>query len=115
MAIYFIDSLTGWAVGSRNTILLFRNDGSTTQWIPKTISSELSGITWRDVFFIDDQVGWIVGNGGTVYRSDDGGESWIKEITGLFENLNAIYMFKNQKGWIVGDNGVILTYTPQPD
>ncbi len=115
LAIHFIDSTKGWACGSRNTIFLFSNDGITSEWTAHTISSEKPGITWRDIFFIDDQTGWIVGNGGTVYRSEDGGKSWIKESTGLFADLNAIYMFKDQKGWIVGDNGVILTYTPQPE
>ena len=113
LAMHFIDTLTGWACGSRNTILLFKNDGLTAGWTAQTILIEQPGITWRDIFFIDDQTGWIVGNGGAVYRSEDGGESWIKESTGLFENLNAIHMINNQKGWIVGDNGVILTYTPR--
>jgi photosystem II stability/assembly factor-like uncharacterized protein len=111
-AIHFIDSATGWACGSRNTILIAKDDGSSLEWSVETIFNEPAGTTWRDIFFIDDQIGWIVGDGGAVYRSDDGGKTWVKEYTGIFSNLNAIHMVSNENGWIAGDDGIILTYTP---
>ena len=82
------------------------------EWTVETIFYEVIGTTWRDIFFTDEQTGWVVGDAGLVYKSEDGGMSWVKETTGTFSNLNAIHMINDQSGWIVGDEGIILTYTP---
>jgi photosystem II stability/assembly factor-like uncharacterized protein len=110
-AIHFFDTVTGWASGSWNTILLYDND-SDLKWTKTSIDTESVKTTWNDIFFIDDEIGWIVGEDGSVYKSENGGRTWVKESTGITSNLNAIYMVDYQKGWIVGEEGVILSYTP---
>lgn len=112
LAIHFTDSINAWACGSKNSVLLGKYNGSGLQWTVTKIFSEPAGFIWRDIFFIDDRTGWVVGNAGAVYKSDDGGTSWVKESTETISNLNAIHMVDGQKGWIAGNEGAILTYTP---
>jgi photosystem II stability/assembly factor-like uncharacterized protein len=112
MALHFINSEKGWACGTGNTILRFEANGSHSEWSDTTIINEPAGTAWQDIFFIDDHIGWIIGDLGAVYRSENAGKSWEKELTDTFSDLNAIYMMGYKKGWIVGDEGVILTYTP---
>lgn len=113
LSIHFIDSATGWACGSKNTILKYNGEEEGAKWsLQPRIENEPVGITWKDIFFLDENYGWIVGDGGTVYRTENGGNSWINESTGLFDDLNAIHMVEYDKGWIVGEEGLILTYTP---
>lgn len=110
-SVHFIDASKGWACGSRNTILKFDGNAE-TKWVSIRIENEGVGIVWNDIFFLDKDFGWIVGLAGTVYKTEDGGNIWFKESTGLDNNLNAIHMVNNTTGWIVGEEGIILTYTP---
>ncbi len=111
-SIHFIDASKGWACGSRNTILEF--DGNAEmKWVSMRIENEPLGFVWNDIFFLDEDFGWVVGPAGTVYKTEDGGNTWLKESTGLINDLNAIHMISNNTGWIVGEEGIILTYTPR--
>ena len=111
-ALYYKDTETGWACGSNNSIFLYETEASASSWTQVTIINEPAGTVWRDIFFVDDHIGWLVGDGGAVYRTEDAGKSWEKETTGIFDDLNAIYMFGYNAGWIVGEEGLIMTYTP---
>ena len=113
MAIHYVNAENGWACGTGNTILKYYYIEDSASWISSEIENELAGMTWNDIYFLNENKGWIVGEGGTVYRSDDGGQTWIRESTGLFDDLTAIHMVHENKGWIVGENGLILTYTPK--
>ena len=60
----------------------------------------------------DDDNIWIVGNYGTIYHSSDGGESWIKQDSGIKEFILCDGVFLDSKtGWIVGAYGTILHTT----
>ncbi len=111
-SLHFVNASSGWACGSKNTILKF-DDSSETKWISMRIENEPVGLVWNDIYFLDEDIGWVVGQGGTVYKTTNGGNTWQKERTGLYNDLNAIHMVKNSTGWIVGEEGIILTYTPR--
>ena len=112
-AIHFVDTLHGWACGSPNIVLRRELDSNNKViWMKSSITSEPGSASWNDIFFINQQMGWVVGNNGTIYKTIDGGTTWMKESTAIQANLNAIYMVNGSTGWIVGDGGNILTYTP---
>jgi len=52
--------------------------------------------------------GWIIGWNGTILRTDNGGESWQSQASGITSNLNGIHFADDQNGWVTGDNGEIL-------
>lgn len=65
------------AVGARGLIVSSDDSGENWQQIQSPVSSDL-----LDLFFVDEHNGWIVGHGGVVMHSNDGGQSWIKQLDG---------------------------------
>ncbi len=105
--IFFIDENVGWRVGGRGII-------------DKTIDG---GITWVDQFdenydsfssvhFSDALNGWVVSaktNGvEVIYKTNDGGETWLSVNTGLGPNFpREVFVQSPDSVWIVGNAGII--------
>ncbi|MFC2130820.1 YCF48-related protein [Bacteroidota bacterium] len=57
-----------------------------------------------DMQFLDENTGWIVANG--IYRTDDGGASWIKQLDGGSGKdsllISSIFMIDENNGWAAG-------------
>ncbi|MFK3800183.1 MULTISPECIES: WD40/YVTN/BNR-like repeat-containing protein [unclassified Pseudomonas] len=66
------------AVGERGIVVLSDDNGLTWRQANVPVS-----VTLTAVQFLNDQDGWIVGHGGVVLRSQDGGESWTRQMDGL--------------------------------
>jgi photosystem II stability/assembly factor-like uncharacterized protein len=60
------------------------------------------------VFFANTIRGWTVGEGGGIWRTDDGGTTWVRQISGTTARLNRIQFVSVDLGWVVGDAGTIL-------
>ncbi|MBN1937357.1 MAG: hypothetical protein JW934_22060 [Anaerolineae bacterium] len=62
----------------------------------------------NDVFFIDTQTGWAVGEKGTILHTEDGGETWQRQVCPLnskdfpLPDLRRVIFTDSQAGWIVG-------------
>jgi photosystem II stability/assembly factor-like uncharacterized protein len=102
--IKFVNSNTGYIVGSNGTILEL--------WISEQglgIRKKTSGVNviLNDIGFSGSSV-YIVGEAGTILSSQLPGDIWVKETSGTKSGLTAID-FYNGKGYIVGDNGVVLS------
>jgi photosystem II stability/assembly factor-like uncharacterized protein len=69
----FIDTNTGWAVGSAGSIIKTTDGGVT--WM---VQSD-SGNVLRSCTFIDANNGWIAGENGTILKTTDGGNLWIED------------------------------------
>jgi photosystem II stability/assembly factor-like uncharacterized protein len=67
-----------------------------------------------DIYFVNDFIGYAAGMGNSIYKTEDGGESWEGLNTGLFSyetsNLagGSLYFIDNQTGWYVGQQNTIL-------
>ncbi len=48
---------------------------------------------------------------GTIYRSIDGGETWLKSPTGTHRSIYDVSMANAQAGWAVGQSGLVLRTT----
>jgi photosystem II stability/assembly factor-like uncharacterized protein len=101
--IQFVDQDHGVATGEFGTVLLTADGGST--W---DRASDLPGSFYpQAAYFASPTTGWVVGLNGTIWKTDDSGESWqsmqnagtapLYGITGSGESLLA-----------VGDNATIL-------
>jgi photosystem II stability/assembly factor-like uncharacterized protein len=118
-AVFFIDQNRGWAVGSRGTLLL-TNDGGTS-WQVKSHPTE---DVIRDINFADDQNGWIVCERNVydlqsndearayLMKTADGGEHWQRvNLRGADVDariMRAIFS-TGGRGWAFGEGGAIYT------
>jgi photosystem II stability/assembly factor-like uncharacterized protein len=66
------------AVGERGTILLSDDQGKSWRQVPVPVSVSLTGVS-----FIDGQTGWVVGHGQLVLHSQDGGQTWQRQLDGV--------------------------------
>jgi len=60
------------------------------------------------VWVIDDQRVVAAGYHGSIYRTEDGGNSWEKGFTDTERLLYSVSMGDSQHGWAVGQSGTIL-------
>ena len=93
---------TGWAVGSKGTIVIFRFKG----WLPQASGTNTQ---LHSVKFFDVARGWAVGDGGAILATDDGGATWKPQTSGTTANLYGVDFLDLAVGTAVGDGGTILT------
>ena len=62
----------------------------------------------RAVHFVDENTGWVAGNKGVILKTIDGGNTWIRQKTGITTTLLDIHFINNNIGWAVGVQGMIL-------
>jgi len=98
----FINSKTGWVVGSG---ILKTTDGG-TNWFSQTYEH---GYFLSSVNFTDSSNGWAVGQYGTIIRTTNGGGNWITQSSGTLSNLTSAYFPEDILGWAVGYGGTILS------
>ena len=74
------------------------------------------------VAVVDAQHAVAVGYYGTVYRTEDGGATWVKGESATQSSLYDVSMADARRGWAVGQRGLILhsedggaTWTEQPN
>ena len=54
------------------------------------------------VFFGDAERGWAVGDRGVIWHTDDGGQRWRLQNSGVDDRLTAIHFTDADNGWAVG-------------
>jgi photosystem II stability/assembly factor-like uncharacterized protein len=54
---------------------------------------------------------YVCGSNGMMYRSSNGGDSWMDQTLTTRRNINAIFFFDETHGFAVGDSGLILHTT----
>lgn len=73
---------------------------------------EPSAIERRDRFYgisvAAPEVVWAAGSAGKIVRSEDGGKSWIRQVSNTEVNLQGIASWDAQNAVVVGNGGVIL-------
>ncbi len=118
-AVFFLDGVHGWAVGSRGTMLKTTDGGKNWQ-----AQSQPTADALRDIYFTDALNGWILceanlydlkGNNDPrtyLMQTSDGGESWKRiNIRGADVNARLVRaIFSPQgRGWAFGEEGTIFT------
>ena len=96
---------TAYAVGGGGTICRWNG----TKWV--TLNSGASGITFYDVAFLNESFGYTVGSNGAIYRTTDGGASWVALGSGTTAKLRGIRIADLNTAWAVGEGGVVLQTT----
>ena len=52
--------------------------------------------------------GWLVGAHGSIYHTNNGGETWRKEISPTENDLYSVFFVNAKRGWIGGDKLIVL-------
>jgi photosystem II stability/assembly factor-like uncharacterized protein len=72
----------------------------------------------NDLCFVDAQHGWAVGDRGVIWHTDDAGQHWQRQPSGVECNLHGVCFLNEQFGWAAGgfshpfthtSSGVVLT------
>lgn len=68
-----------------------------------------AGKDLNTVYFTDGKRGWMAGDGGLVYRTEDGGRTWVRQSVGTDEQINDLYFRDKEDGYLVAGNAVYVT------
>lgn len=79
-----------------------------SQWIPIDIGTSN---TLNCVKFITPSTGWIVGEKGSIFKTTNGGISWIHQTSNTQNNLSYICIFDSLTAYISGYSGEFLKTT----
>lgn len=119
--IHFPDMNNGWIIGrgygDELLILHSSNGGKTWHRQSKRGTVSQTVFSHRAVYFVDSKNGWIVGDKGLILNTEDGGERWTEQNSGV-EPLNlmgikiqpelfSVNFIDNNYGWAVGALGTI--------
>lgn len=105
-SVCFINPNKGWIVGGKGTVLKTINGGASWELVDLDITNSLNKI-----YFKDELNGWILG-GYSLYRTNDGGDTWAKVNTPGYSTYLADISFATDKiGWIGGWQGKLLKTT----
>jgi len=109
-------------IANRIWILGNRPDANGVRRSGLVLTSDNDGVSWGDrsplgaTAFTDlsmsGNVGWLVGDGGVIYRTADGGSSWIEFPSPTRNDLKHLFFLNEQNIWIGGINHTILKYRP---
>ena len=118
-AVFFLDQNSGWAAGSKGTLLRTLDGGQTWQSRSASTNDQV-----RDIFFIDEQNGWLVCEVNIyelktkeeprayLMRTTDGGDNWKRvEVKGfdIDSILVRVVFSRGGRGWAFGEAGAIYT------
>ncbi|HJT67278.1 MAG TPA: YCF48-related protein [Pyrinomonadaceae bacterium] len=76
-------------------------------WVPVKLNT--AGHDLNTVYFIDSKRGWVGGDGGFLSRTDDGGQSWIRQTVGTTAAINDIYFRDKEAGFFLAGNSIFIT------
>lgn len=101
--VFFINSTTGWVLGSDGQI--FKTTLGGDNWIQQTSGTTA---TLNSICFSNNNNGVAVGANGVIIRSTNGGTSWQSVSSGVSNNLTDVFFLNTNTGWAVGSKYVVL-------
>ncbi len=113
-AVYFVDSMTGWAAGDAGAV--YRTTDGGKSWKP-LLSGAVANINF--IYFIDWNHGWMLGESSgrmtdetegenILLITTNGGRSWTRKS---LPNVTCLYFVDSRSGWAVGRNATLLKTT----
>ncbi|MBN2031528.1 T9SS type A sorting domain-containing protein [bacterium] len=106
-SVFFADENHGWVVGQ---YVLYTSDGG-IHWDNQMHIPGGLILYYQSVFAADADNAFIVGPGSKIYQTHDGGENWVKKISGPTEDLYDLFFVNSQTGWAVGEDYVLMKTT----
>jgi photosystem II stability/assembly factor-like uncharacterized protein len=99
-----------WLTTRGGDVLTGTDPGVTEYFNASKLQSRGFGIL--DLGFQTDSLGFACGGSGSLYKTEDGGDSWKrdKSADNLAGNLYLVKFFKDRSGFILGSNAILLKY-----
>ncbi|HEY9722140.1 MAG TPA: YCF48-related protein [Oscillatoriaceae cyanobacterium] len=96
----------GWACGSNS--IIHSTDGGAS-WAAQAAPA---GVTFNDIVFGDDSFGYVLASEGKVFRTSDGGNTWV-DISPTIQNFNwnspkSIALYNDGSVVMCTDSGLVL-------
>ena len=76
-------------------------------WVLSKVGT--GGQDLNSVYFLDSKRGWIGGDGGFLSHTEDGGQTWVKQVVGTTEGINDIYFRDKEAGFLLAGNRIFGT------
>ncbi len=108
----------GWAAGiikNKHSLLILKTNDYGLTWekqFEKGFDEDDDLLNIVDINFINDKTGWFLTSDlgtwmGELYRTDDGGETWVKinEVKSVRPNPRELFFINSDTGWIPTDVG----------
>jgi photosystem II stability/assembly factor-like uncharacterized protein len=73
------------------------------------IKLNTGGNDLNTVYFVDSKRGWVGGDGGYLSRTDDGGQTWVRQTVGTTAAINDIYFRDKEAGFFLAGNSIFIT------
>ncbi|HLA11338.1 MAG TPA: YCF48-related protein [Pyrinomonadaceae bacterium] len=80
---------------------------ATAQWVATRLAGADQDL--NTVFFLDSKRGWIGGDNGFLSRTDDGGQTWIRQAVGFTDGINDIYFRDKEDGFLLAGNAIFVS------
>jgi photosystem II stability/assembly factor-like uncharacterized protein len=109
--IRFIDSLTGFVVGGNdrtNSAVIMKTTNGGASWQIVSIPNQAKYL--RALDFIGNRHGWAVGRNGTILHTNDGGNTWILQQSGVDTTLFDVSFSDTLHGLVAGNGYVLYTH-----
>ena len=78
-----------------------------TGWVPVKLNT--GGKDLNTVYFLDSKRGWVGGDGGYLSRTDDGGQTWVRQNVATTAAINDIYFRDKEAGFFLAGNSIFVT------
>src|SRR5436190_16170987 len=79
-----------------------------TTWRPTQVG--IKGQDLNTVYFLDSKRGWVGGDEGYLSRTDDGGQTWVRQNVGTNNAINDIYFRDKEAGFLLAGNIIFVTH-----
>lgn len=76
-------------------------------WVATQVAP--AGQDLNTVFFLDNKRGWVGGDNGFLSRTEDGGQSWVKQVVETTAAVNDIYFRDKEAGFLIAGNAIFAT------
>lgn len=94
------DNTHVWACGS-NGVILRRTGGAWSR-----LASGVPITTYRSITFLNSggqYRGWAVGDGGLILHTNDGGNTWTQQSSGVTGRLSQVFALDSNHAWVTRD------------
>ncbi|MBN1633092.1 MAG: T9SS type A sorting domain-containing protein [Ignavibacteria bacterium] len=113
-AIYFINSMTGWASKTYynpstyiNVSKIIKTTNGGQNWNDQILDSNLSNNSFQDIVFVNDNTGYAANILYGVYKTTNGGQNW--SIVNYLSSNYKLFFLNENTGWVCSSDYIRKT------
>ena len=99
---HYENATTGYAISAGPNMLppytIYKTTDGGTNWTPKYVDNTAGEL--NEIQFTDSTHGWVVGHNGKIFKTVDGGATWVATVYNPNYRNNNVFFINNNEGWI---------------